>query len=231
MTTATTTATTNGTRRATKLGSALGLTLLTSILAATPAFTSSNGRVAPPTAEPYGYSLEDMASATAPFTRSGNNPALYPDTPLQVLYVGEIDIDVVGSDVIATGTNQFSVAAGTAFYVPVFNVNDAPPVLGQFPTSPAQAASYLFDQSQYGARGFEVIVDGVSSPLGASYVVGPLPVTGEDTRIITLAAFVGPLSAGTHTVRIRGGIFGDLVDDTYGITSLSEDFTYTVVVS
>jgi hypothetical protein len=38
------------------------------------------------------------------------------------------------------------------------------------------------------------------------------------------------LSPGTPTITIRGGAFGDLVEETLGITHLREDFTYTVNV-
>ncbi len=30
---------------------------------------------------------------------------------------------------------------------------------------------------------------------------------------------------------MRGGVFGYLVDDTYGVSSIEEDFTYTVEVA
>lgn len=33
------------------------------------------------------------------------------------------------------------------------------------------------------------------------------------------------------TPQIRGGIFDDVVDDTYGVSSIEEDFTYTVEVA
>jgi hypothetical protein len=42
--------------------------------------------------------------------------------------------------------------------------------------------------------------------------------------------FLSPLSPGTPTITIRGGAWGDLVEETLGITHLREDFTYTVNV-
>ena len=39
--------------------------------------------------------------------------------------------------------------------------------------------------------------------------------------------FLSPLSPGRHTITIRGGAFGDLVEETLGITHLREDFTST----
>jgi hypothetical protein len=199
-------------------------------LAFIPTGWTSGGVVMPAPATPHGWSLHDMATAVAPFTRSGNDLAHYPETPFQVLYVTDIDFTAAGAGVLATGTNGFSVPLGTSFYVPVFNVNDVPPVLGEFPTTPAGAASYFFGQSQYGGRDFEVVVDGAGTPIGPAYLAGPVPVAGEETKVITLGAFVAPLGAGTHTVQIRGGVFGDLVDDTYGISFIQEDFTYTVQV-
>ena len=32
-------------------------------------------------------------------------------------------------------------------------------------------------------------------------------------------------------MQIRGGVFGDLVDDTYGVSFIEEDFTNTVHVT
>src|SRR4051794_24066192 len=40
-------------------------------------------KVLQPRAKVFGYSLDDMASAVANFSISGNDPAFYPDTPFQ----------------------------------------------------------------------------------------------------------------------------------------------------
>jgi len=48
-------------------------------------------------------------------------------------------------------------------------------------------------------------------------------------HIITLGAFLHPLTPGTHTVRIQGGVFGEEVLATYGQT-FEEDITYSVTV-
>lgn len=216
--------------RTARLVSTIGLGLAVALLWPTTGWTSG-GTVAPPSARPYGYSLEQMAEVTAPFTRSGNDPASYPDTPFQILYVTDVDYALDGSGVVGTGSNQFSVAAGTTFYVPLLSVNDLPPVLGQFPISPAEASAYLFAPSQYGGRDFEVVIDGEYTLVGPEYLVGPITVDGSDgVRMVTLAAFVGPLRPGTHTVQVRGGVYGDLVDDTYGVSFIREDLTYTVEV-
>ncbi len=44
------------------------------------------GHVLPPKARPLGYSLDEMASVVANFSISENDPALYPDTPFQIIY-------------------------------------------------------------------------------------------------------------------------------------------------
>lgn len=217
-------------RRRARIASAVGLATLVTLAWAAPGWTSG-GSVMPASATPYGYSLQDMTRAVAPFTRGGNDPALYPPTPFQVLYINDYDVSLVDGGAVATGTNAFSVAAGVSFFVPLFNVNDAPPVLGVFPTTAAEAPFYFFDQSQYGGRDFEVIVDGAKTPIGAQYLSGPVDVAGSPgSHIITLGAFLSPLSLGTHTVQIRGGVYGDLVDDTYGIAFIQEDFTYIINV-
>jgi DNA-binding SARP family transcriptional activator len=188
-------------------------------------------KVLPPTACPHGVSLAAMATVVAPFTMSGNDPAKYPATPFQVLYVETIDVQPAGTGAVASGTNAFTATAGTYFYTPVFAASDGPPVVGTFPSAPADAPSYLFDPGQYGARDFEVIVDGTSTVLVPEYVVGPDAYTGEGgSRIVTLAAFVGPLDPGLHTVRARGGVFGRGLTETEGVSFIEVDFTYDVAV-
>jgi hypothetical protein len=53
---------------------------------------------------------------------------------------------------------------------------------------------------------------------------------GGGHHISTLAAFLTALPVGTHTVEIRGGLFGAGVRATYPFSFLKEDFVYTVVV-
>lgn len=211
------------------VATAAALLTAVAVASAGPAWTAPS-HVLPPKAAPHGYSLAEMGAATADFSFNLNDPADYPDTPFQILYIDDVDIQI-GNDggVVATAENSFTVAPGTPLYVPIFNVTDDAPVFGQFPTSPGQAADYFFGPSQYGAQGFEIIVDGVATPIGVEYLRGPFP-AGDGSHIITLAAFVGPLSPGTHTVVVRGGVFGPAAEATHGVTYIHETLTYTVHV-
>lgn len=198
---------------------------------------SGGGVVLPPGARPHGVSLADMAKALALFSTSGNDPARYPSTPLQVLYYDPHTLvpSTDGCGSVSTGTNVFVVKSGTTFFVPVENVDDSPPVLGTFPTTRSQAGPYFFDPSQVGGRDFVITVDGVATPLGASYLAGPVTTAplldGGGSHMITLGAFLGPMSPGTHTVSISGGLFGALIQSVYSPTCFfREAFTYTVKV-
>ena len=181
------------------------------------------------TESPHGYSLTEMASAVAPFTMSDNDPAAYPATPFQVLHVDNIDYQLVDSGIVASATQSFTVRPGTPFYVPVFNATDGPPVVGTFPATAADAPFNFFDPSQYGGT-FEIVVDGSTTPLGADYLAGPVPVQGTELNIVTLGAFIHPLSAGSHTVTVRGTVDGAGVEEAHGIAYIEFEFTYNVQV-
>jgi hypothetical protein len=163
-----------------------------------------------------------MSRLTALFTTSGNNPAYLPNTPFQILYVK------------SSQPSLFKVEAGTMFYVPLWNADDSPPVAGVFPTTPIQAKWYFFDPAQLGAS-FRILIDSNTTELGPQYVAGPVTtpplLDGGGTHFVTIGAFLYPLSPGTHTVRIQGGLYGKLIEATYGIPSVSEDISYTVHVS
>lgn len=221
-------------RTAVRRAVVITLALLFGVATASPSAAKGGGGVLPAKARPHGYSLTQMGLETANFSLSGNDPDLLPDTPFQVLYVDPSTLAFVPDNggLLATGTNTFTVEVGTPFYVPLFSVNDLPPVLGVFPTTREEAIDYFFDPSQVGGEGFEVIVDGKSTPIGPAYLTGPVTTVfdGQEVQVITLGAFIHPLPPGTHTVTIRGGVFGDLVAETFGIDSLSEEFTYTVNV-
>jgi len=214
-------------RRRTRVASAFALTVGLAVAAAAPAWSS--GAVRPASAKPHGYSLTEMAAAVAPFTLSGNDPALYPDTPFQILHVDDIAAEIVDGGLVATATSSFTVRPGTPFYLPIFNSSDEAPVVGTFPTSPAQASAHLFDQAQYGVN-FEIVVDGSTTPIGPGYVAGPVAVDGGPVHIVTLGSFIGPLSVGSHTIVVRGGAYGAGVAETHAISFIELEFTYNIQV-
>jgi probable HAF family extracellular repeat protein len=164
------------------------------------------GHVLPATASPHGYSLADMARATALFNTSGNNPADYPHTPFQILYVDPATESLTpsGGGALETGTNSFVVAPGTPFYVPLAFVDDSPPILGTFPTDPSATANYVFAPDQLGTSNLVLTVDSRATPIGAAYAAGPVQTPalpdGGGTHIITVGAFLTPLSPGRHTI-------------------------------
>jgi hypothetical protein len=217
---------------------------------------NASSGVMPASAQPLGYSRADMTGLLALFTTSGNNQVYYPDTPFQILYTDpprtearfvrddletpcDLSDQPCGLFFTQAGTNEYSnsltVRAGTKFFIPVDNADDSPPIVGTFPTSNAGAKTYLFDPLQVGGRDFAVIIDGVSTPLGPAYVAGPVETEplfdGGGTHMITIGAFLTPMTPGQHTVRITGGYYGQGIADTYGIAFIAEDFTYQVTVT
>lgn len=215
----------------------VGALALASALLAAPAQAEGGGVVLPASARPKGFSRSDMTKELGLFSLSGNNPAFFPDTPFQVLYGDPATITFTpeGSGVVESGSNTFAVRPGTLSFLPVFNVDDSPPVIGTFPTTNEQAKQYFFDPSQLGGRDFTVTVDGTTTPLGAAYVAGPettppLP-DGGGTHVITLGAFLAPLPPGHHTISIGGGVFGAALLPAAGISFLRQSFTYDVNVN
>jgi hypothetical protein len=203
------------------LAAVLGL-----VAGASPA-VAGGGQVLPAKAKPKGYSLTDMAKATAVFNTGSRAADTLPDVPFQILYIppGE-------------STNTFVVKPGTMFYVPIFYSNDSPPTLGDIPdvTDPDEVAHYYFDQSQLGVTVLEVEVDGEVTELGPEYTAGaitpPLP-DGGGTRYTTAAVFLTPLSKGRHTVTIRMEMTGDALDEYpefFPDGTASFEATYTVIV-
>jgi hypothetical protein len=194
------------------------------------------GQVMPPSARPHGFSLTDMAGKTAQFTTSGNNmPQLLPNTPFQILYYdpSTLSFPTVPGAVSETGSNTFRVTEGKMFYVPIVSVDDSPIVIGTFPTSSSMAASYWFDSSQLGGTD-SIVVDGKTTSIGASYLVGPIMTAplgdGGGTHIITIGVFLTPLNKGSHTVVINARFDGALISPFLGINFLEEEFTYHVIV-
>jgi hypothetical protein len=198
---------------------------------------ATSSPVLPPGARPLGWSLERMTGALALFTASGNKPANYPDTPFQILYVkdGAFKSEALGDGLRITGSSTFTVPPGTKFFVPMFNADDSPPLPpGPYPESPAEAVPYVFDRDHYGASGWEITVDGQSTPIGAEYLAGPVTTPelpdGGGTHMITLGAFLHPLTPGTHTVTVSGGLFGNAIRQLLGLAFIVDEFTYTVIV-
>lgn len=188
-------------------------------LGSAPAY-AGGGNVLPPTANPHGYSLEKMAIALANFTASGNDLTYYPNTPFQILYADFSKPD---------GSNTFEVRPGTEFFVPILQVNDSPPVYGDFPTTAKQAATYIFSQKQIGGQDFTITVDRRVTTIGRTYVAGPVSVKdllGGGSHVVQLGAFLTPLTKGTHTVAISGRLNGDAL----GNPNITFAFTYTVIV-
>ena len=189
--------------------------LLGSLVTTAAPASATDGAVLPPTAKPHGYSLTDMAGPVATFTFGGNDPALYPKTPFQILYVNGAG-------------NSFVVKPGTTFYVPVVNIDNQG--LTDFPTTLAGAQTYLTAQDKFHGTGFSITVDGVTTPLPPTYIGGPVttpPLADGGTQDFTLGAFLHPLTPGTHTVTISGTLDGPApyVGGTFHITH-----TYTVTV-
>jgi len=196
------------------------------------------GGVLPSAAHPRGWSLERMTSALALFTTSGNQPAYYPDTPFQLLYVdpGTGSSVSVDDGVKFFGSNTFTVRPGTEFFLPLWNVDDSPPIVGTWPQTQRDVVPYFFGPSQVGAKGFAITIDGAATPIGPPYLAGPVtsPVAlldGGGTQIMTLGAFLSPLPPGRHRVTITGGLYGAGIANTYSIGFLEEEIAYTVTVA
>src|SRR5207248_2976000 len=149
---------------------------------------AGSGNVMPPSAQPHGYSLTDMASAVANFSISGNNLAFYPNTPFQIIY--------------NRPGRTFTVKPGTPLYLKFFFIDDSPPVIGDWPADESEAADYVFGEDQLGGHDLQVVVDGnVSSLDDPGYIGGPVATPNSpdgSAHLIQIGAFVTPLNKGTH---------------------------------
>jgi hypothetical protein len=63
------------------------LALLIALITAPTVMLAGGGNVLPGPAKPKGYSLSDMAKATAFFNTGSHDLTFYPDTPFQILYI------------------------------------------------------------------------------------------------------------------------------------------------
>jgi hypothetical protein len=208
------------------------VTILSAVLyvvtVATPAL-AGGGNVLPPTAQPKGYSLAEIAEATAVFNTSGFNArseATEPPVPFQILYTSATN-----------PSNTFHVRLGTMFYVPIVFSDNSEPILGDFPdvNDPEAVSDYYFNPEQLGAEFIEIVVDGEVTSLEPEYAVGAetpgLP-TGGDLYTVA-AVFLTPLSKGTHTVTIRARLTGEAIaefPEFFPGGVFEFEITYTVIV-
>jgi hypothetical protein len=184
-----------------------------------------------------GWDVTSMARDLAAFSAAGNAVSLLPRTPFQILYVDEATGSVTATPnggLEAEGGNTFTVAHGRQFFAPVFYLDDSPPVLGTFPGSYPGGLRYFFAPDQVGGRDFAVTIDGRRYPVGPLYLSRPVTTPalsdGGGTHFLLLGAFLAALAPGRHTVAVSGGVYGALVESTYGIAYEHEDLTYTVTV-
>ncbi len=202
--------------------------------AAPSAAAAGGGRVLPPQARPFGYTLTDMAREAALFTSTGNDPANYPDTPFQILFLDPAtqEAEEVDGCLHVTGSNEFTTSVRTFYYVPIINFSDIPPIVGEFLTTPAEARAHFFDPDQLGGQ-FQIVVDGSATAVGPQFVAGPVAAPLESlggSRITTVGVFLTPLRPGTHAVVIGGSLTGSDVEEHFGVECVTFEFTYTVHV-
>jgi hypothetical protein len=191
------------------------LVLIIAVTIAPTVMLAGGGNILPGPAKPRGYSLSDMAKATAFFNTGPHTPDTYPKTPFQILF--------------SRDNLTFEVSPGTMFYVPVLFSDDTKPVIGTFPDVNDRDAvlNYFYSQQQLGNIYAQIVIDGEVNSLGSDHVagVGPVnlgdayddPITGihvpAGTHYIVAAAFLTPLTKGTHTVQILGKSTGKAVRD------------------
>ncbi|SFN42054.1 hypothetical protein [Variovorax sp. OV329] len=160
--------------------------------------------ILPARAEPFGYSLEELAKATAAFNvtdHTGPPPPLVDGTSkFQMLFT--------------TATNTFNVSRNTFLYVPVFLSDSSPPVIGTFPNVADRESvlRYVYSHRQLGLKYSVITIDGHDFNLDERYVVAvkvpPLP-DGGGTGYLTSAAVVRPLKRGTHVIEVSASVTGD----------------------
>ena len=221
---------------------ALALTLASTVLPAEAADNDRDqgGRVLPAAARPHGYSLGRMASLLAFFNSTGNHLLFYPfpqfpdrSNPFQILYLD-------------SGLNplnfNFKVYEGTMFFVPIFGIDDSPPIIGNFPPYPAEpnkAADYFLNRQQLGGHGWLITVDGHTTFLGPEFFVGPVltppladaPPCEGGTHFLQFGVFLTPLKGGNpHTIRFQGVLDGVALLANNSGHPFTEDITYNVQV-
>lgn len=192
------------------------LPVFVSLLAMMALTVPSQAGISPAQANPRGTSIDDMTRALAKFQDTGNDLSFYPNTRFQILFVQDFN----------TGTGTFTVRPGTFFFIPIFSLNDSPPILGDFPTNSSQVRDYIFGE-QIGAHDIEIEVDGQVSDLGPSYLSSLVDTPGlpnGGSHTILLGAFHTPLPKGAHTIIIRASFNGT------AIGTFDFELVYTVIV-
>lgn len=214
----------------------------------------NGGNALPANAKQKGYSLSDMAKATAAFNvtdHSGTFPDVVNGKPFQGLFTVW--------DNVTNAYKEFIVSEGTMLYVPVIQIDDSTPVVGTVPDVADRNAlvNYVYSQSQFGLVYTNITIDGKVTKLNSNYMVGvkvppltnnlPLPGSTPGTQYITVAALLTPLNKGTHTVVISGSATGAQIkpwcdtinmyySDLLGIpyvyctTEMTYSLPYTVIV-
>ncbi len=162
---------------------------------------AGGGKVLPPDAKPKGYSLSEMAVATAAYNEDQSEPL--PKVPFHVL------------------VDDATVERGSMLYLPVFYTDNAPPLaVSPFPKDirdQEEDADYLLDTADDytgdDITAFFVQVEGKTTILCDDYVVGArtAPLPDGATDYIVAAAFLTPLKPGVHTVSFGGIIDGEPV--------------------
>jgi hypothetical protein len=114
-----------------------------------------------------------------------------------------------------------TVKPGTTLYLPIFFADDSGGVPPGFPTNindQQACANYLDDLvlNDFDVGAFIVQVDGQTTILSDGYITGTqtaplLDGTPAGTNYIVCAAFLTPLTPGTHTVAFGGLIDGEPV--------------------
>jgi hypothetical protein len=207
------------------------LALLIALTIAPTVLLAGGGNVLPGPAKPRGYSLYDMAKATAFFNTGSHDLTFYPDTPFQILYIPP-------GTPANTSPVPFDVRPGTMLYVPILLIDDSPPIVGDFPNVNDRQAvlKYLYSPKELGTIYIKIVVDDMVNSLGSDYVVGvgnvklgDGPGGTQEPRIgsyIVFAAFLTPLNKGTHTVKIQGYLTGAAVGGNFSFS----DPPYIVIV-
>ncbi len=195
----------------------------------TPPGPLNGGQLISASEEPKGYSLTDAAAATAYFNTGPRTPGTLPeDFPFQILYI-KPDND-----------NTFTLKTGAMLYVPVITSDNRDSGAWPFPdvTDQAAVSAYYFSPDQLGAEYIRIIVDGRAIDLGPEYAVGAhMRPSRPDEGIYdytVVAAFLAPLTKGTHTIsivsRFTGAFLQPYPDYFPGGVYAPPQFDYTVIV-